>query len=406
MIQTQHYTNSTIAVPIKATKVARIESIDLLRGVVMIIMALDHVRDFFHHDVYYYDPTDLTQTSPILFFTRFITHFCAPVFVFLAGTSAFLSGKRKSKRELSIFLLTRGIWLVFVELFILSLIKSFNPTYPYFNLQVIWAIGICMIVLSALIHLKRAYILIIGLALVFGHNLLDNVHVGGDGVASFLWSFLHEQKLFEFGRFTFFLNYPVMAWIGIMALGYCCGSLFVADENTRKKTLTWMGFSAIALFILLRLGNWYGDPHPWSIQRNAVFSFLSFMNVTKYPPSLQYTLITLGPALLFLAYAEKPLRQIGEKIVVYGRVPMFYYILHFLLIHSFASIAGVLTGYPEMVVLSKSIFRTPEIQGYGFNLAVVYLIWIGLVLLLYPICKWYDRYKRENLSRYPFLSYL
>ena len=406
MVQTQFYTSTAIPVPIKATKVARIESIDLLRGGVMIIMALDHVRDFFHHDVYYYDPTDLTQTTPILFFTRFITHFCAPVFVFLAGTAAFLSGRKKTKKELSLFLVTRGIWLVFLEMFILSLIKSFNPTYPYFNLQVIWAIGFSMIFLAALIHLNKFYIFIIGLILVFGHNLLDNVHVAGDGIASFLWSFLHEQKLFNLGYFSFFLNYPVLPWIGIMALGYCAGSLFVIHEKSRKKILMWMGISAIFLFILLRIGNLYGDPHPWSIQGDAVYSFLSFINVTKYPPSLQYALITLGPALLFLSFAEKPLRQIGEKVAVFGRVPMFYYLAHFLLIHSFASIAGVLTGYPEIVVLNKSIFRTPELQGYGFNLLSVYLIWIGLVLLLYPICKWYDQYKRANLEKYPWLSYL
>jgi len=277
MVQTQAYPE--LVVPIRTTKVARIESIDLLRGVVMIIMALDHTRDYFHYDAFYYSPTDLTQTSPFLFFTRFVTHYCAPVFVFLAGTAAYLSGKKKTKKELSLFLLTRGLWLVFVELFILSLFKTFNPAYHYFNLQVIWAIGFGMIALSGLIYLQRNYILVIGGILVFEHNLLDKIHVQGNGIASFLWSFLHEQKLFDLGYFTVFVNYPVLPWIGIMALGYCTGILFTrtCEGIGRKNMLSWMGLSAVVLFVLLRLGNWYGDPSPWSIQRSAVYSFLSFI---------------------------------------------------------------------------------------------------------------------------------
>ena len=406
MVQTQSYPE--VVVSVRTTKIARIESIDLLRGVVMVIMALDHVRDYFHYDAFFYSPTDLSQTSPFLFFTRFITHFCAPVFVFLAGTAAYLSGRKKSKRELSFFLLTRGIWLLFLEIFILSLFKTFNPTYKYINLQVIWAIGFSMIVLSGLIYLKRNFILVVGALLVFGHNLLDIVHVQGDGIGSFFWSFLHEQQPFDLGYFSVFVNYPVLPWIGIMALGYCCGILFTKsyDGKTRSIVLSWIGLSAILLFIFLRIGNLYGDPAHWSIQGNVLYSLFSFINVTKYPPSLQYTLITMGPALMLLSIAERPLNAIGQRVAVFGRVPMFYYLAHILFIHLFASIAGITTGHPEMVMLSTSVFKTPALQGYGFNLTVVYLVWMGLLLLLYPICNWYDLYKRANQAKQQWLSYL
>lgn len=374
----------------------------------MIIMALDHVRDYFHNDAFYYGPTDLTQTSPFLFFTRFITHYCAPVFVFLAGTSAYLSGRKKSTRELSIFLLKRGSFLVLIELFVMPLLKTFNPTYPYLQLQVIWAIGISMIVLSALIHMRTIYILLLGTILVFGHNLLDKVHMRGDGFLSFLWSVLHEQKMFEVGHFSIFAQYPLLPWIGLMALGYCFGSLYAKSYNEWKRRILIfsVGVSAILLFMILRIDDTYGEPAPWTEQKNMLYSFLSFINVSKYPPSLLYILITVGPALIFLSLAERPLRSLGEKIVIFGRVPMFYYLAHFFLIHFFASIVGIITGYPGMIVLSKSVYRTTELKGFGFDLTTVYLIWIGLIFLLYPVCKWFDNYKRTHQQKHWWLSYL
>jgi uncharacterized membrane protein len=399
---------ATVHHPAKKIKIKRIESIDLLRGVVMIIMAIDHVRDYFHYDAFFYSPTDLSQTSPLLFFTRFITHYCAPVFVFLAGTSAYLSGAKKSRNELAFFLLTRGIWLVLVELFILSLFRTFNPSYPYLNLQVIWAIGICMIALSGIIYLKRIYILLIGILLVGAHNLLDTIHVPGNSIASFLWAVLHEPNRFEVGDLSVSVNYPVLPWIGIMALGFCCGSLYANgyNEKRRRRLLLSMDLGAIILFIVLRIGNSYGDAALWSHQKNGLYSLLSFINVTKYPPSLLYTLITLGPSLIFLSVSEKPLKALGEKIAVFGRVPMFYYLAHILLIHILAAIAALITGYPDMIVLSNRVFDTPGLKGYGFNLATVYIVWIGLIFLLYPFCKWFDRYKRAHHAKYWWLSYL
>ncbi len=387
----------------------RIESIDLLRGIVMIIMALDHVRDYFHYSAFFYDPTDLSHTTGFLFFTRFITHYCAPVFVFLAGISAYLYGTKKSKKELAYYLFTRGIWLVFVELFIISLVLTFNPTYPMVTLQVIWAIGISMIVLSAMIFMKRWFILVTAILLIAGHNFLDIMHVPGTGPAAFLWSFLHEPRDFIFGHFTVFILYPVIPWICVMALGYYFGSLYNSsyDSRKRKNTLLFVGCAAIALFFFLRFFNIYGDASHWALQKNNVFSLLSLLNVTKYPPSLLYILITLGPAMIFLALAEKPLNKVTEKIAVFGRVPFFYYVAHRFVIHLLAMIGAIISGYNwSDMILSTRINRVEALKGYGFNLLIVYMVWIVLVLFLYPFCKWFDRYKRTHQSNKRWLTYL
>jgi uncharacterized membrane protein len=386
----------------------RIESIDLLRGIVMIIMVLDHVRDYFHRDAFYYSPTDLSKASVFLFLTRFITHYCAPVFVFLAGISAYLYGTKKSKRELALYLLTRGIWMVFVELFIISLGWTFNPTYRMFNLQVIWAIGISMIVLSALIYLNRNVILAIAVLLLAGHNLLDNVHVPGNGGLNFLWSLLHEDRDFVFGHTSVFVHYPVMPWIGIITLGYYFGGLYHQnyDTNKRKEILFTVGIAAIVSFFLLRPFNVYGDPSPWSYTQNLGYSILSVLNVTKYPPSLLYVLITLGPAMIFLSLAEGPLNAVTKKIAVFGRVPFFYYVLHIYLVHLLAVIAAIVSGYNwSDMILTNRVNRVPGLKGYGFNLLTVYIVWIGVVVALYPCCKWFDRYKRAYQSGSAWLTY-
>ena len=391
----------------KINKAKRIESIDLLRGTVMIIMALDHVRDYFHQDAFLYSPTDLSKTSIPLFFTRFITHYCAPVFVFLAGISAYLYGSKKSRKELGMFLLTRGIWLVFVELFIVSLFRTFNFSYTYINLQVIWVTGISMIILSAIIYLPKRIILLSGIVLVAAHNLLDTIHVQGNTMTAFLWSLLHDSNHFTVDGFLIYVHYPLLPWLGIIILGYYAGGLYAKDYNAakRKKILLTSGIAAIILFIILRSGNLYGDAAIWSTQKDSAYTLLSFLNVTKYPPSLLYTLITLGPALLFLAFAEKPLNRVTEKIVTFGRVPMFYYLAHILLIHILAVVAAYYTGYPDMLVLTNRADEMPGLKGYGFSLPVVYMVWIGLVLLLYPICKRFDKYKRKHPSE-QWLSYL
>lgn len=382
----------------------RIQSIDLLRGLVMIIMALDHVRDFFHWSAQHYDPLDFSQTSTPIFLTRWITHFCAPIFVFLAGTSAWLTGVRKGKKVLSKFLLTRGFWLIFLEAIVVNFGVSFNWHFDFIMLQTIWALGASMIVLSFLIYLPKRVLLIIALAIIFGHNLLDNIHVAGNGFKAFAWSALHEPKFFKFGGLQIFLLYPILAWIGVMCAGYCFGELYTRfDPVKRKKILTMLGLVCILLFILIRLTNVYGDASKWSHQKTPVFTVLSFINVTKYPPSLLYILMTIGPAILFLAFTEKPLNKFENVIETYGRVPMFYYLIHFYVIHIAAIIAGLVSGF----TLNQIFNFTPDhpIPDYGFKLWVVYVVWLSIVALLYPFCKRYAKYKFSHPEKW-WLSYL
>jgi uncharacterized membrane protein len=386
----------------------RVQSIDLLRGIVMIVMAIDHVRDYFNKDAFLYSPTDLEHTDLSLFLTRWITHYCAPIFVMLAGISASLYGAKKTTRQLARFLFKRGLWLVFAELFIVTLGWTFNPGYPVFNLQVIWAIGICMIVLSAMVFMDLRLILLTGLLLICCHNLLDGVHVTGSGPLAFLWAVLHDPADITIGTRSFFIHYPVLPWIGIMATGYFLGQFYQPQYNpqVRKKLLFLLGTGSLLLFFFFRSVNSYGDPAHWSGQKTLIFSALSFMNVTKYPPSFLYTLVTIGPALLFLAFAERPLNRITAKIAVLGRVPMFYYVIHLFLIHALAIVGVMIAGYPAAVmILSDRVNRVAALRGYGFGLPVVYLVWLTVILLLYPLCKRFDRYKRANIRRRWWLSY-
>ena len=388
----------------------RISSIDLLRGIVIIIMALDHVRDYFHAANFFYEPNDLTQTSVAIFFTRWITHFCAPVFVFLAGTSAFLVGERKTKKELSAFLLKRGLWLMFLEVVVIDFAWSFNPHYPIFRLQVIWALGLCMVMMAALVFLRPKYILTIGLLILFGHNLLDSIHAGGNSVKDIIWAELHERKTFSIGGLQVRTAYPVIPWLGIMAIGYAFGNFYKKgmDALVRKKYLLIIGSAAIVLFLLLRIINSYGDLAHWSTQKSFVLTICSFFNVSKYPPSLLYTLMTLGPALIALALLEKPLNWLGKLIIPIGRVPLFFYILHLFLIHILAIFAVVISGRPWTDMIANGLMNSkdsPWLKGYGFSLAGTYLVWMAIVIMLYPLCKWYDKYKTSHKEKW-WLSYL
>ena len=320
----------------------RIQSIDLLRGLVMIIMALDHVRDYFHADAFLFDPLDLEKTTPVLFFTRWITHFCAPVFMFLAGTSASLIGQRKSKKELSIFLFKRGAWLILLELTVVNFGWNFDIAFTNIYFIVIWVLGLSMIALAAAIHLPGKWIFIIGLLILAGHNLLDGVHVQGNTLAAFGWALVHDQNVFTWAGKTVLVGYPVLPWIGIIMLGYCFGGLYspVFTAEKRKKWLINIGVGAVLLFFVIRFANFYGDPGHWSKQDNFLKTFLDFISTTKYPPSLLYALMTLGPSILFLAFTERANNTLSKFISIYGRVPMFYYILHIYLLHAAAMIAA------------------------------------------------------------------
>lgn len=397
----------TLRVSLKTTT-TRIESIDLLRGLVMLLMALDHIRDYFHADAFLYNPTDLSKTTTFLFFTRWITHFCAPVFMFLSGTSAFLVGEKKGKKYLSRFLLTRGLWLVFLEFTVISFAWYFDIHFTMINFLVIWALGISMIVLAGLIYLPVYAIITIGLVMVFAHNFLDTVHVEGNGAGAFIWALLHEQRIFNYGNHVFFVGYPLVPWIGVMALGYCLGTKYTEsyDPAKRKLFLIELGAVAIALFMILRLSNAYGDPDKWSEQATGTFTFLSFINVSKYPPSFLYLLATLGPAILFLAFTEKTKSWFSAQIKIIGRVPMFYYLVHIYLIHLIALGATYFCGHTwKDMILTTWVSFDPKLHGYGFSLSVVYGVWFAVIVILYFLCKGYDGYKRSHREQW-WLSYL
>jgi uncharacterized membrane protein len=389
-------------------KSTRIQSIDLLRGVIMVIMALDHVRDYFHLGAFNYDPVNMETTNPLLFFTRFITHYCAPLFIFLAGTSAFLYGAKKTKKELFKFLLTRGLWLMFLEIFVITFLWNFDISHEFINLQVIWAIGLCMVLLAFLVLLPKNAILIIGLLMVFGHNLLDGVVMEGTSIKSLTWYILHQFNIVQIGSFSVGMFYPIIPWVGVMGLGYCFGSLYHSgfDVQLRQKWLLRLGIGSILLFLILRGINVYGDPIPWSTQKNGMYTFMSFLNVYKYPPSLLFLLITIGPGFLFLYFTENIQNKLTNFFLVFGRVPFYYYVWHLFLIHIGAILGMMIFGgnWKDMII-DSSTFINGTLANYGYSMLVVYLVWIALVLLLYPICKWYMEYKAKNKDKW-WLSYL
>ncbi|HMC99936.1 MAG TPA: heparan-alpha-glucosaminide N-acetyltransferase domain-containing protein, partial [Ferruginibacter sp.] len=323
---------------------SRIQSIDLLRGLVMVIMALDHTRDFFHKDAWVQalDPTNMATTTPALFFTRWITHFCAPLFVFLAGTSGWLQAMRKSKKELSVFLITRGLWLVLIEITVVNLSFSFDIHFMIIGLQTIWSIGISMIILGLMIWLPFYLILALGLIIVFGHNSLDfyesQLPKGPFGPVTPGWEYdiLHHIGFYHlWGNHYLFIFYPFLSWAGLMMLGYCFGKVIAdADEQRRRSSMLYLGLGIIVLFVVVRYIDIYGDPDHWQTQdRGWIYTILSFFNTHKYPPSLLYMCMTIGPGILFLRAFYKTKNRFTDIISVYGRVPFFYYIFHFYLIH-------------------------------------------------------------------------
>ena len=380
---------------------ARVASIDIIRGLVMVIMALDHTRDFFHADVALYDPTDLTQTNPALFFTRWITHFCAPTFVFLSGVSAYISTQRKTTRELSRFLFTRGVWLVILEFTVVRFGIVFNLYYDFVIFQVIWVIGASMVVLSALVYLRREIILALGLILIFGHNLLDVIRINPGEPGHFIWAIMQQSGFFPIAPGHVVLAaYPLLSWLGIMLVGYGIGFLYDRDFETsrRRRILMYSGAACLTIFIALRFTNAYGDPSPWSAQKNLTFTLLSFINVTKYPVSLLYTLLMLGPVLLLLPLVENLRTKVAEPLRIIGRVPLFYYILHFYLIHLSSLIVYMINQDKSWSDLdfnfSAGFGGIPA--GVGYTLPWVYLAWICIVSALYPVCERYFQYKSQR----------
>lgn len=394
--------------PIEQRAAYRITSIDFLRGLVMIIMALDHTRDFVHEGALVADPLSLTTPDPALFFTRWITHFCAPIFVFLAGTSAFLQGLRKTKKELSAFLLKRGLWLMLVEVTLVTFGITFDITFSIFFLQVIWAIGISMALLGLVIWLPFKAMLAVGLIIVLGHNTLDFYEAKNPGNFGAFYSLLHRQNFLPIGEGRILgILYPFLPWTGLMIMGYCFGRLFTLYEGAaRRNILLKLGAGIVLVFVALRFLNVYGDPSPWATQQTAGLSILSFINTTKYPPSLLFMCMTIGPGILFLAFAEKAKSVFAKVVTVYGKVPFFYYILHFYLIHGVAIIISLLSGhsFAEGSAGAPGIPFKFVFPGEGLSLGGTYLVWIGVVAVLYPACRWFSRYKQTHKQWW--LSYL
>ena len=423
--------------PVRPTR-GRIDSIDLLRGIVMVIMMLDHTRDFVHRDVFQgFDPTDLSHTTVMLFFTRWITHFCAPIFVFLAGTGVYLQFVRgKSKKDLSRFLVTRGLWLIVLEFTWVRICFTFNVDYRFLGaMQVIWAIGVSMIVLAALIHLPARIVGAFGIAMIVLHNLLDRIHVEGwrgpnspvPGYGAKLFIILHQPfetfPILGFPSPVVFVLYPLIPWVGVMAAGYAFGAVYQWNAQRRRRFLVRLGSGAIVLFVVLRSINHYADPSHWSRQDTVAFTILSFLNTTKYPPSLAFLLMTLGPALLALAWFESDLKlnevalgarparyqsligKLRGAFVTFGRVPLFFYVLQWPTAHLISVIVHFAAGKPVAWMFGNPADSSlPPPPGVGFSLAVVYACWIAGVLLLYPLCKWFAAVKARR--RDWWLSYL
>ena len=374
----------------------------------MIIMALDHVRDYFFYGSFTSNPTDLSSTTPLLFYTRIITHYCAPVFVLLTGTSAYLYGAKKNKRDLSKFLFTRGLWLIFLEIVVNNFIWFFDPSYSLIVLQVIWAIGFSMLFLSGIIYLSNKIILIVGLLIIFLHNLFDVIIYEGQNVDAILWYFLHQQSFIKISEHTSLVfGYPIIPWVSLMAIGYIIGSLYTNYSTIeRTRLLMKYGVYSIITFLILRLTNFYGEPNNFELYDSITFTIMSLFNTTKYPPSLLYTLMTIGPSLILLSIIEKYKNSITDFCVVFGRVPLFYYFVHILIIHSLAIIILVINNKDYSIMLNMTPFlpEQHQLMEYGYPLWVVYLVWLIVILILYPICYKYMIYKSN--SKKWWISYL
>jgi uncharacterized membrane protein len=398
------YPAEATAAPTADLRAYRMASLDILRGLVIVVMALDHVRDHFMFGAVQ-DPTADPATSPLLFATRWITHFCAPTFVFLAGTSAGLMSGRKTPTELASFLLTRGLWLIVLEAVVISTASSFAPTgiaefggRTYVAFQVFWSIGASMVVLAGAQFLGRRACFAIGAAILLGHNLLDAVWpaASSTGSTAAVWAALHARQFYNVGPFAIFFSYPLLPWIGVMLLGYGAAGLFELPAKERDRWLLRIGTAMIIAFVLLRALNVYGDPQPWNST-----SVMSFLATTKYPPSLLYILMTLGPAAIACAFADRLRGPIRDVLVTLGRAPLAFYVAHLYLIHALTILLGLAQGFSAEQFLTHYRFFP---KGFGVGLPGVYLIWIVVVVTLYPLCRWVAALKARR--RDWWLSYV
>lgn len=383
----------------------RLTSIDALRGVVMVVMALDHVRDFIHAAAMTgASPTDLATTTPALFFTRWITHFCAPLFMLTAGLGAFFWWHgRRTRGELSRFLATRGAWLILLELTVMRVAYNFDVTLrDPILLIVLWVLGACMIGLAALVWLPPRWLAVVSVAGIALHNLLDPIRARQLGAFAPVWNLLHQVGAFQLDGLLVIVGYPMVPWVFTMAAGFCLGPVFLREQADRQRTLARLGLILTAGFVALRLVNGYGDPSPWSTQPSAVFTLLSFLNTTKYPPSLDFLLMTLGPGLLLLAWLESRAPARSNPLVVFGRVPLFYFVAHFYLAHLAAAALAFDTYGPS--AWSFLFHPVPSMggpadlfpPGFGHPLWAAYFVWFLVVCALYPACRWFGALKERH----------
>jgi uncharacterized membrane protein len=390
----------------------RLAAVDTLRGLVMVTMALDHTRDFIHAGAMSFSPEDLAQTTPILFLTRWITHICAPTFMLLAGIGTFLRLHRDGRTDrLSRFLWTRGLWLVVLELTVMRLGMNFtlDPGNPLLVL-VLSALGLSMIVMAALIYLPPRVLLVLSLTVIALHNLLDGVGATEFGPVAAVWNVLHQPGVFVLAGIPVVVGYPLIPWFAVMAAGFSLGPVLLMEPAKRRRVLLLTGGAMVVGFVLLRTANVYGDPVPWSRQGWAVMTALSFLRTTKYPPSLQFLLMTLGPALIALASMDRLGSHLANRLAVIGRVPLFFYVVHFWGLHLLAAVmAWVRYGRGSFAFLFHPL---PSMGGarelfppdFGYPLWVAYVVWAGVVLSLYPLCRWFAALK--NRRRVWWTSYV
>lgn len=370
---------------------ARIDAIDRLRGLMIALMVLDHVRDFFHRTAFTADPLAMESGDPALFMTRWVTHLCAPTFVFLAGVSVFLQrANGKSRGELTRFLATRGAWLILLE--VTAVGWGFNFGGGVF-LQVIWAIGASMLAMALLIWLPRMVLLALGVAIIAGHQLLAPINPPDLGALAPVWS-----ATLEFGPgLGGFVAYPFVPWLGVMLLGYGLGGLFQQADGPRTRTILLLTGAMLVLFAVVRGINLYGDPRPWAAQAEPLWTALSFINVSKYPPALDFVLVTLGVSLTLLPLLARLGGLPARVLLAFGRTPLFTYVLHVFLAHGLALVVGAMMGVPPSAFFNMLGDPGRVIEaGWGFGLVGVYVAWLAVLAMLYPVSRWFEGVKRRR----------
>ena len=387
------------------TKKERFEALDVLRGLTMVIMALDHARDFFSLGYVYYAPTDISMTHLSVFMTRWVTHFAAPTFIFLAGIGLFFASTRRTKKELAYLAISRGIWLIFLELTLVGFFWSFSPEFIYHpKVAVLFAIGVCMIAMGGLIYLPRYLIAFIAASMIFGHNFLDNIPVESFGSFEFLWYLIHMPGNFHIGTIEVRVVYPFVPWIGVMALGYLFGPVTKMARGIRKKIFFNTGLIFVLFGMILRFSNIYGDPKKWFAYDDIPTTIMSFLNFTKYPPSLIYLSILIGLAMILMSLLDRNLGKWSHPLRDFGQVPFFFYVLHIPILHICGILLALYTFGDAHWLFGAPLPKSPQGLTYGYELMPTYIAWLAVTVALYFPSRWFASLKQSRKDWW--LSYL